>query len=83
MIFPHKSYFSLLVLISASGVSQNPAARATAAVGFVTGTVYYADTNLPARVDLRYVQQLASASLDRCFVRASEDRSHKSVPQYP
>jgi hypothetical protein len=52
-VFPYKFYVpSLFALIANSflcGFSQIPAARPSPDVGFVTGTVYCTDTNLPAR----------------------------------
>lgn len=53
MVLGHQFHVpAWLTMIAATllgGLSQNPAVKASPAVGFVTGTVYYADTNLPAR----------------------------------
>src|ERR1700739_3055939 len=41
---------AMLALFALRGSCQSLPAKSTAEMGFVTGTVYYADTNLPARV---------------------------------
>ena len=41
---------AMLTLFALRGPCQSLPAKPTAEMGFVTGTVYYADTNLPARV---------------------------------
>jgi hypothetical protein len=52
-VFPNQSYvssvFALITAISLCSFSQTPTAKSSPEVGFVTGTVYCTDTNLPAR----------------------------------